>query len=89
MVILKQSKKVNEVKKGDKIKVDSLYLEVDAHYMLMDHGNTKENVIELFDEKTDKDYQLRYFSDNVKNSLEFYELKEIIYEKQEVKKIEW
>ncbi len=89
MVKTKQSKKIEKIKKGDKIKIDSLTLEVDAHYLLIDHGTTKEMVIELFDEKTDKDYQLRYFSDNVDNSLEFYELKEIIYERQEVKKIEW
>jgi len=88
-IAIKSSKPISELKKGDKIKADSLTLEVDAHYILIDHENTKEMVIELFDPKKDKDYQLRYFSDNVENSLQFYELDEIVYNKIEVKKIEW
>ena len=88
-IAIKSSKPISELKKGDKIKADSLTLEVDAHYILIDHENTKEMAIELFDTKKDKDYQLRYFSDNVENSLQFYELDEIVYNKIEVKKIEW
>jgi len=88
-IAIKSSKPISELKKGDKIKVDSLTLEVDAHYILIDHENTKEMAIELFDTKKDKDYQLRYFSDNVENSLQFYELNEIVYNKVEIKKIEW
>ena len=88
-IAIKSSKPISELKKGDKIKVDSLTLEVDAHYILIDHENTKEMAIELFDTKKDKDYQLRYFSDNVENSLQFYELDEIVYNKVEIKKIEW
>src|SRR3989344_4214020 len=60
---IKSSKPISQIKKGDKIKVDSLDLEVDAHIILIDHGSTKEMAIECFDPKTDKDYQLRYFSD--------------------------
>jgi|SRR3989338_6423414 len=88
-IAIKSSKPISELKKGDKIKADSLTLEVDAHYILIDHENTKEMAIELFDTKKDKDYQLRYFSDNVENSLQFYELDEIVYNKVEIKKIEW
>ena len=88
-LIIKSSKPVEKIKKGDKIKVDSLMLEVDAHYVLIDHGSTKEMTIELFDPKTDKDYQLRYFSGQVDTSLEFYKLEEIVYNKMPVKKIEW
>ncbi len=87
---LKQSKPIKEIKKGDKIKVDSLNLEVDAHIVMIEHDqNTKEMSIELFDPKTDKDYQLRYFSNNIETSLQFYELKEIVYNPVDVKKIEW
>ena len=90
MVIVKGSKPITKLKKGDKVKVDGLELEVDAHYVLIDHGkNTKEMTIELFDSKKDTDYQIRYFSDKVEESIDFYELQEIMYMKKDVKKIEW
>ncbi len=87
--IVKASKPIEKIKKGDKIKIDSLTLEVDAHEILIDHGATKEMAIECFDPKTDKDYQIRYFSDQVDTSIEVYVLEEIIYNKIRVKKIEW
>jgi len=86
---IKSSKPISQIKKGDKIKVDNLTLEVDAHYVLIDHGSTKEMTIECFDSKTDKDYQIRYFSDQLQTTLEFYELDEIIYNRIEINKIEW
>lgn len=88
-VNVKASKPISELAKGDKVKVDGLELEVDAHYILMDHGKTKEMAIELFNPKTDKDYQLRYFSDQVDTSLEFYELQEILYVKKGCDRVEW
>jgi hypothetical protein len=88
-ISVKGSKPIGKIKKGDKIKVDSLNLEVDAHSMLIDHGTTKEMAIECFDPKTDKDYQIRYFDDQVERSLEVYELDEIIYNKMKVKKVEY
>lgn len=86
---VKASKPAAQLKKGDKIKVDGKQLEVDSHYVLIDHGSTQEMAIELFDSKTDKDYQLRYFSDQVERSLEFYELQEIMYVKKSCKLVEW
>ncbi len=86
---IKGSKPISALKKGDKIKVDGKEYEIDAHYVLMDHGKTKEMVIEIFDKKTDKDFQLRYFSDQIERSMEFYELQEILYVRKEVGKIEW
>ena len=56
---------------------------------MIEHPHTKEMIIELFDPKTDKDFQLRYFSDQVDTSLEFYELKEIIYSRKEIESVEW
>ena len=88
-VEIKASKPVEKLKKGDKIKVDGKELEIDAHYVLIDHKTTKEMALELFDPKTDKDYQIRYFSDQLERSLEFYELQEIMYVRKEVKKVEW
>jgi hypothetical protein len=86
---IKQSKPIEKLKKGDKVKVDGHALEVDAHYLMQDHRDTKEMVIELFNPKNDKDYQLRYFNDQVETSMEFYVLKEILYEKHEVESVEW
>ena len=83
------SKPIGNVKKGDKVKVDGLILEVDSHYVLIDHGSTKEMAIELFDSKTDKDYQLRYFDDRVESSIEFFVLDEIVYNRKQARKIEW
>jgi len=89
-VKIKQSKPILELKKGDKIKINSLNLEVDANIILIEHDNDNEMALELFDPKTDKDYQLRYFPKRLKDSLEFYELDEIIYNKMDdVKKVEW
>ena len=89
MVNTKESKPIEEIKKGDIIKIDGKPYEVDAHYVLIDHGNTKEMAIELFDKKSDKDYQLRYFSGQIKDSLRFFMLKEVVYDLIEMEKVEW
>lgn len=86
---IKASKPVEKIKKGDIMYVDGMKVEVDSHYVLIDHGRTKEMAIEIFDPKTDKDYQLRYFSDQIATSLEFYELQEIIYVKRAAKLVSW
>lgn len=88
-IVMNASKPISKVKKGDKISVDGKQLEVDAHYCLIDHGSTKEMAIELFDSKSDKDYQLRYFDDQVKETLDFYELQEILYVKRPFSKVSW
>ena len=87
---LESSKPVKNIKKGDIIKVDEMKLEVDAHHVLIDHGSTKEMVIECFDPKTDKDYEIRYFDDQMETSIEVYRFDEIIYNRlPSVKKISW
>jgi hypothetical protein len=91
MVTIKKSKPIDKVKKGDKIKVDGKTYEVDAHYVLIDHGESREMAIEVFDPKSkdDGDAQVRYFNDRIKESIGFYLLKEIVYESQDIGKIEW
>jgi hypothetical protein len=90
MVTIKASKPIASLKKGDIVFVDGKKLEVDAHYVFEDYKTTKEMLIELFDPKTDKDYQIRYFNDQIEETLKFYELKDIVYEENEnVQKIEW
>jgi hypothetical protein len=88
-ISVKASKPLAKVKKGDKMTIDGKQYEVDAHYVLIDHGSTKEMALEIFDSKTDKDYQLRYFSDQAENTLELYELQEIMYVKKPFSKISW
>ncbi len=86
---IKASKPIAKVKKGDRVWVDDNEYTVDAHMVLIDHGSTKEMALEIFDPKTDKDYQLRYFDDQVERTMEFYELKDIIYVKKVFKNAEW
>lgn len=89
MTIIKASKPIGQIKQGDKITIDGKKYHVDAHYVLIDHGRTKEMTIELYDDK-DEDFQLRYFADQVETTLQFYELmKGVMYEQRETKKIEW
>lgn len=88
-VTVKASKPISQVKKGDKIRIDGVEYEVDDHYVLMDHGTTKEMAIEIFNPKTDKDYQIRYFNDQAESTIELYELQEIMYFKKPMIKIEW
>lgn len=88
-VEIKGSKPISQVKKGDRVKVDGVEFQVDAQYILIDHGKTKEMAIEIFNPKTDRDYQLRYFVDQIETSMEFYELQEIVYVRRPVKKVEW
>ncbi len=90
MVNIKKSKPIAQIKKGDKITVDGHVLEVDDHYLFLDHKTTKEMIIELFNPKTDKDYQIRYFDDQVDTSLEFYFLQnDFEYKRVEIKSVEW
>lgn len=86
---IKASKSITQVKKGDKMIIDGQTLEVDAHYVLIDHGSTKEMALELFDPKTDREFQLRYFDDQIESTLELYELQEIMYVKRPFMKISW
>lgn len=86
---IQASKPIAAVKKGDSLNIDGKMYEVDSHYVLINHGGTNEMAIELFDSKTDKDYQLRYFDDQVETTLEFYELQEIMYVKKGFSKISW
>jgi len=88
-VKIKSSKEISKLGKGDKVKIDDIEYEVDSHYVLIDHGTTKEMAIEVFD-KNEGDYQIRYFNDQVERTIDFYELQgEIMFVKKPFKKIEW
>jgi len=89
------SKPISEIKKGDKIKVDKRILEVDAHFVLMEHKDSKgknvnEMAIEVFDAKKDEDFQIRYFEENLEDRIEFFELQGgFMYTPVDIEKIEW
>ncbi len=88
-ITFKTSKPISKIKKGDRINIDGIEYMVDAHEVMIDHGSTKEMSIDIFDPKNDKDFQLRYFDDQVESTLDFYELREIMYFKKPFKKIQW
>jgi hypothetical protein len=89
MIAIKASKPIDKIKQGDIIAVDGKKYHVDAQYVMIDHGRTKEMAIELYND-SDDDFQVRYFADQVETTLQFYELvKGVMYEQREIKKIEW
>jgi hypothetical protein len=88
--IKKQSKPLTGIKKGDKIKIDGVEYEVDAHYLFMDHKTTKEMIIEVYNPANEREYQVRYFDDQIETSVEVYELlNDFQYVKREPKNIGW
>jgi hypothetical protein len=90
-LIIKQSKPIEQIKKGDKIIVDGKNFEVDAVIVLIDHKVTKEMAIECFDPKTDKDYQIRYFTGrlDVSDPVLYELVNDFMYVKRPSKKMEW
>ena len=85
---IQASKPIAQVKKRDHVIIDGKSYAVDSHYVLIDHGTTKEMAIEIYDQD-DKDYQIRYFNDQAESTMEFYELQEIMFVKKVVKVVEW
>jgi hypothetical protein len=88
--ILKQSKPLSEIKKGDKIFLQGKEMIVDDHFLFMDHKTTKEMIIECYNPESEREYQIRYFDDQINTSIEVYELiNDFQYIKREPKDISW
>lgn len=88
--IEKQSKPISKIKKGDRIYIQGTEMIVDAHFLFQDHGDTKEMIIEVYNPKNDREYQVRYFDDQVESSIEVYELiGNFQYVRREPKSIAW
>lgn len=86
---IKASKPITKLAQGDIVTVDGKKYHVDSQVLLIDHGKTKEMAVELYDD-ADVDYQLRYFSDQIEETLEFYELvKGVMYQKKLAEKASW
>jgi len=86
----KQSKPIDKLKEGDRVFINGKPMKVDKQYLLQDHENTKEMIVEIFNPENDREYQVRYFDDQVESSLEVYELvEEFQYVRREPKTIGW
>ena len=68
------SKPIAELKEGDKVWINDKEMIVDKHYLFQDHGDTREMIVEVFNKENEREYQVRYFDDQVDSSIEVYEL---------------
>jgi hypothetical protein len=86
----KKSKPIGDLKEGDKLFINGKEMKVDRQFVFMEHDKDKEMIIEFFNPESDREYQLRYFDDQIDSSLEVYELmEEFQYTKREPKTIAW
>ena len=88
--IEKQSKSLMKLKEGDSFFINGGEMTVDKQFLFQDHGNMKEWIIEIFNPKNEREYQVRYFDDQVDSSIEIYELVEDFeYVRREPKSVGW
>lgn len=88
--VLKQSKSITELKENDKLWINGKEMIVDNQFIFLDHGTTKEMIIEFYNPENNREYQLRYFDDQVESSIEVFELlNDFQYFKREPKTVEW
>jgi hypothetical protein len=90
ITIEKQSKKLGTLKEGDSFFINGKEMKVDSHYLFQEHKDTKEMIIEIFNPDNEREYQVRYFDDQIESSIEIYELQEDIqYVRREPKSMAW
>ncbi len=90
MKIEKKSKDIGKLKEGDKFFINGKEMKVDKQYLFQDHENMKEMIIEIFNPENEREYQVRYFDDQVDTSIEIYELlEEFEYVRREPKTVAW
>jgi len=90
LVIEKQSKPIAKLKEGDSVFINGKEMKVDNHFLFQDHKTTKEMIVEVYNPENDREYQIRYFDDQVETSIEIYELQgDFQYVKREPKTISW
>ncbi len=88
--IKKKSKPIGGLKEGDSFFINGKEMKVDKQFLLQDHGDMKEMVVEIFNPENDREYQVRYFDDQIESSIEIYELQgEIQYVIREPKDVAW
>ena len=88
--IEKKSKLIGELKEGDKFFINGKEMKVDKQFLFQEHGKMKEMIIEIFNPENEREYQVRYFDDQVETSIEIYELVEDFeYVRREPKTVAW
>ena len=88
--IEKQSKAIGKLEEGDSFFINGKEMKVDKQFLFQDHGNTKEMIIEIFNPENEREYQIRYFDDQIGSSIEIYELVEDFqYTRREPKRVSW
>lgn len=88
--IEKKSKPISEIKKGDGIFIQGKKMIVEDHILFFDHKTTKEMIIECYNPDNEREYQIRYFDDQVDTSIEVYELvNDFQYVKREPESVGW
>ena len=88
--IEKQSKAIGGLKGGDSVWINGKEMRVDKQYLFMEHKGMKEMIVEVFNVENEREYQIRYFDDQVESSLEVYELVgDFQYVKRSPKTLSW
>jgi hypothetical protein len=88
--IEKQGKPLGKLSEGDLFFINGKEMRVDKQFLFQDHGKMKEWIIEIFNPENEREYQVRYFDDQVESSIEIYELLEDFeYVKREPKTVSW
>lgn len=88
--IEKQSKNIGDLKNGDSLWINGKEMKIDKQYLFQNHGKMKEMIIEVFNPDNEREYQIRYFDDQIESSIEIYELQgDFQYVKREPKTIAW
>jgi hypothetical protein len=88
--IEKQSKALGKLEEGDSFFINGKEMKVDKQYLFQDHGEMKEMIIEIFNPANEREYQVRYFDDQVESSIEIYELVgDFEYIRREPKSVSW
>ena len=86
----KQSKALGKLKEGDSFFINGKEMKVDKQFLFVDHGNMKEMIIEIFNPENEREYQVRYFDDQIESSIEIYELiGDFEYVRREPKSVGW
>ena len=85
-----QSKVIGKLGEGDKVWINGKEMRVDKQYLFKDHKEMREMIIEVFNVESEREYQIRYFDDQVESSIEVYELiGDFQYVRREPKTIAW
>ena len=90
MKVDKQSKDIGKLGEGDKFFINGKEMTVDKQFLFQDHEKMKEMIIEIFNPENEREYQVRYFDDQIDSSIEIYELVgEFEYVRREPKTVAW